>query len=239
MGCSPTAATCCTSAAPDRRIADSKGQGAARHGPAPLDESARTLEARNAFVMGTLLQEVTRSGTAASAQRPLKRPTSTARPAPPTTRWTPGSPATTPGHGGRLDRLRHAAQARRPRDRRRPGAAGVDRPHAGGAQGRARCRSRNAPPGVVQQGRAVVYDEFANGGGVRSLGLDQTVPGPQRAKSATASSTCSGAERRRAAAQPGGRKRSGRPPCADARPTARSKNSLPSRVSTQRPASQR
>lgn len=34
----------------------------------------RTIDARNAFVMSSLLQEVTRSGTAASAQATLKRP---------------------------------------------------------------------------------------------------------------------------------------------------------------------
>jgi len=39
-----------------------------------LDESARAIDARNAFMMGSLLQEVTRSGTAASAQATLKRP---------------------------------------------------------------------------------------------------------------------------------------------------------------------
>jgi penicillin-binding protein 1A len=41
--------------------------------PAAPDESLRTLEARNAFVMDNLLQEVTRSGTAARAQSTLKR----------------------------------------------------------------------------------------------------------------------------------------------------------------------
>jgi penicillin-binding protein 1A len=39
-----------------------------------LDESMRAIDARNAFVMQSLLQEVTRSGTAASAQVRLKRP---------------------------------------------------------------------------------------------------------------------------------------------------------------------
>jgi penicillin-binding protein 1A len=39
-----------------------------------LDESMRVIEARNAFLMDSLLQEVTRSGTAASAQATLKRP---------------------------------------------------------------------------------------------------------------------------------------------------------------------
>jgi len=42
--------------------------------PAPvLDESLRAIEARNAFIMSSLLQEVTRSGTAAKAQATLKR----------------------------------------------------------------------------------------------------------------------------------------------------------------------
>jgi penicillin-binding protein 1A len=38
------------------------------------EESMRTISARNAFVMNSLLQEVTRSGTAAKAQAQLKRP---------------------------------------------------------------------------------------------------------------------------------------------------------------------
>jgi penicillin-binding protein 1A len=42
--------------------------------PPALDESLRTLDARNAFVMTSLLQEVTRAGTAAKAQAALKRP---------------------------------------------------------------------------------------------------------------------------------------------------------------------
>ncbi|TXT41642.1 MAG: penicillin-binding protein 1A [Comamonadaceae bacterium] len=43
--------------------------------PTPvIDESMRVIDARNAFVMNSLLQEVTRSGTAASAQAKLKRP---------------------------------------------------------------------------------------------------------------------------------------------------------------------
>jgi penicillin-binding protein 1A len=39
-----------------------------------LDESMRSIDARNAFVMSSLLQEVTRAGTAAKAQATLKRP---------------------------------------------------------------------------------------------------------------------------------------------------------------------
>jgi len=43
--------------------------------PTPVhDEVNRAIEARNAFLMTSLLQEVTRSGTAATAQAKLKRP---------------------------------------------------------------------------------------------------------------------------------------------------------------------
>ena len=42
--------------------------------PPVLDESMRAIDARNAFLMTSLLQEVTRTGTAAKAQAILKRP---------------------------------------------------------------------------------------------------------------------------------------------------------------------
>ncbi len=56
------------------KLTDSKGKVLTEVKPAPLDESMRTLDARNAFVMTSLLQEVTRSGTAAGTQEKLKRP---------------------------------------------------------------------------------------------------------------------------------------------------------------------
>ena len=40
----------------------------------PLSEENRAIDARNAFLMTSLLQEVTRAGTAARAQATLKRP---------------------------------------------------------------------------------------------------------------------------------------------------------------------
>jgi penicillin-binding protein 1A len=56
------------------RVTDQKGNVLTQMQAPVLDESMRTIDARNAFVMGSLLQEVTRSGTAASAQATLKRP---------------------------------------------------------------------------------------------------------------------------------------------------------------------
>jgi penicillin-binding protein 1A len=55
------------------RVTDSKGRLLNESKPPVLDASMRMLDARNAFVMNSLLQEVTRSGTAARAQATLKR----------------------------------------------------------------------------------------------------------------------------------------------------------------------
>ena len=56
------------------RVTDNRGLLLAQYRPAALNESMRAIDARNAFVMGSLLQEITRSGTAARAQATLKRP---------------------------------------------------------------------------------------------------------------------------------------------------------------------
>ena len=55
------------------RITDSKGNVVSEARAPALSESARTIDARNAFVMSSLLEEVTRAGTAAKAQGALKR----------------------------------------------------------------------------------------------------------------------------------------------------------------------
>jgi penicillin-binding protein 1A len=55
------------------KVTDSKGRVVNETRPPPLDESMRAISARNAFMMNSLLQEVTRSGTAAKAQAMLKR----------------------------------------------------------------------------------------------------------------------------------------------------------------------
>jgi penicillin-binding protein 1A len=56
------------------KVTDPSGRVLTEARPQVLDESLRTLEARNAFVMSSLMQEVTRSGTAAKAQAQLQRP---------------------------------------------------------------------------------------------------------------------------------------------------------------------
>ncbi|MDB5751868.1 MAG: putative bifunctional family b-glycosyltransferase/PBP transpeptidase [Ramlibacter sp.] len=56
------------------RITDQKGKPLVESQPPLPSEAVRAIDARNAFVMNRLLQEIARSGTAARAQRELKRP---------------------------------------------------------------------------------------------------------------------------------------------------------------------
>ncbi len=56
------------------KITDQRGKVLLDTKPPVLDESMRGIDARNAFIMDSLLQEVARSGTAARAQATLKRP---------------------------------------------------------------------------------------------------------------------------------------------------------------------
>jgi len=57
-----------------QRIQDGQGKVVFEAKLTPADESQRVVPARNAFVTSTLLNEVTRSGTAAKAQAQLRRP---------------------------------------------------------------------------------------------------------------------------------------------------------------------
>jgi penicillin-binding protein 1A len=56
------------------KIVDQRGKVLLEVTPPALNESMRGIDARNAFIMDSLLQEVARSGTAAKAQAMLKRP---------------------------------------------------------------------------------------------------------------------------------------------------------------------
>ncbi|MGN8004852.1 penicillin-binding protein 1A [Acidovorax delafieldii] len=56
------------------KVTDHKGRVISEITPPALNEQPRAIDARNAFVMSSLLQEVTRTGTAARAQATLKRP---------------------------------------------------------------------------------------------------------------------------------------------------------------------
>ncbi|MEO5672554.1 MAG: penicillin-binding transpeptidase domain-containing protein, partial [Ramlibacter sp.] len=55
------------------KITDQRGKSVIESQPPLPNESVRAVDARNAFIMSRLLQEITRSGTAARAQATLKR----------------------------------------------------------------------------------------------------------------------------------------------------------------------
>lgn len=55
------------------RVTDHKGRVISENPPPDISDLPRAIDARNAFIMNNLLQEVTRSGTAARAQATLKR----------------------------------------------------------------------------------------------------------------------------------------------------------------------
>ncbi len=158
------------------RVTDQQGRVLIEAPKPRLDESMRAIDARNAFVMSDLLQEVTRSGTAAKAQGTLKRPDLYGKTG--TTNdsmdawfagWQPGVVAVVwIGYDN----------PRKLGDRETGG--GLSLPvwieymtHA--LKGVPVAEPR-PPEGVVNVGGDWTYDEYANGRGVTSLGVDAAPP---------------------------------------------------------------
>ena len=158
------------------RVTDARGKVLVDRPARGPDESQRVIDARNAFVMTSLLQEVTRSGTAAKAQAALKRPDIY------------GKTGTT---NDSMDAWFAGYQ---------PGVVAVvwighdqprklgDRETGGGLalpvwidlmsvtlRGVAIAEPA-APEGVVNIGGEWFYEEYTHGAGVSALGLDDKVP---------------------------------------------------------------
>ena len=160
------------------KVTEQSGKVLMENKPQHLDDSVRVIDERNAFVMSSLLQEVTRAGTAARAQAMLKRSdlfgkTGTTndsmdawfagyQPTMAAVTWigydTPrklGSNSLSTGGGLSLpvwiSFMEHALK-------------GVP------------VTQYTAPEGVVNSGGEWYFNEFAFGGGVTSLGLDEPVP---------------------------------------------------------------
>ncbi len=158
------------------RVTDSKGRVLLQAQAPELNENLRTLPARNAFVMDTLLQEITRSGTAARAQGTMRRPdlygkTGTTndsmdvwfagfQPTIAAVVWigydTPRKLGDRETGGGLslpvwIEFMQHALK-------------GVP------------VQEVQPPPGVVQSAGYWTFEEFAGGQGVNSLGLEESVP---------------------------------------------------------------
>ena len=161
-----------------QRVTDSKGKILLRAQPPVLDESLRTLPARNAFVMSSLLQEVARSGTAARAQATLKRPDLYGKTG--TTNdsmdvWFAGfQPTMAAVVWIGYDNPRKLGD--------RETGGGLSLPvwiefmqHA--LKG-VPVQELTPPAGVVRQGNYWMFEEYAAGSGVASLGLEDVVPRP-------------------------------------------------------------
>ncbi len=156
------------------KVTEQKGKTLMESKPQPLDESVRAIDARNAFVMNSLLQEVTRSGTAARAQGTLKRPdlfgkTGTTNDS--MDAWfagfQPGLAAVTWIGYDTPRKMGNSAQET---------GGGLSLPvwiafmeHA--LKG-VPVAQYAAPEGVVNAGGEWFYDEYARGAGVSSLGLE-------------------------------------------------------------------
>ena len=154
------------------RVTDTRGHLLAQYRPTPLDESMRTIDARNAFVMSSLLQEVTRSGTAARAQATLKRPdlygkTGTTNDS--MDAWFAGYTA----HNVAVVWVGHD-QPRKLGDRETGGglALPIWIDFMGVALRNAPIEEPVPPEGVVNIGGEWFYEEYTSGTGVRELGPD-------------------------------------------------------------------
>ena len=158
------------------RITDSKGQLLAETVPPALNESLRTIDARNAFVMTSLLQEVTRSGTAARAQALLKRPDVFGK----TGTTNDSMDAWFAGWQRNLVAVVWMGydNPRKLGDKETGG--GLSLPvwidFMGYALKGVPVEERSAPDGVVNLGGEWYYEEYAHGAGVTSLGLEDQLP---------------------------------------------------------------
>jgi len=161
-----------------RRVTDNKGKVLLEAKPPPLDESMRVLPARNAFVMDTLLQEVTRSGTAARAQAVLKRSDIYGK----TGTTNDSMDAWFAGFHPTLAAVVWIGydNPRKLGDRETGG--GLSLPvwlalmqHA--LRG-VPVQEPVPPEGLIEEGGNWVYQEYARGGGVASVGLEELLPRP-------------------------------------------------------------
>jgi penicillin-binding protein 1A len=161
-----------------QKITDSKGRVLIETRPVVLDESLRTLDARNAFVMNNLLQEVTRSGTAAKAQAQLKRNDIYGK----TGTTNDSMDAWFAGYHQEVVAVVWMGydNPRKLGDRETGG--GLSLPvwidYMGVALKGVPVAPNKPPEGVVQVGGEWYYQEYAQGQGVSSLGLQDELPIP-------------------------------------------------------------
>jgi penicillin-binding protein 1A len=160
------------------RLTDAKGKVLLETKPPALDSSMRTLAERNAFVMTSMMQEVTRSGTAAKAQAQLKRSDIFGK----TGTTNDSLDAWFAGYHPSLVAVVWIGYDNPKKLGDRETGGGLALPvwiefMAHALKG-VPAKERVPPPGVTQVAGQWIYDEFAFGGGVASVGLEEQVPQP-------------------------------------------------------------
>ncbi|MPM34450.1 Penicillin-binding protein 1A [bioreactor metagenome] len=158
------------------RITDHRGHVLSEVPPPSLENTERAIDARNAFIMDSLLQEVARSGTAAKAQATLKRPdiygkTGTTNDA--VDAWFAGfQPTVVAITWIGYDTPRNLGS--------RETGGGLSLPIWISYMERALkgvpISEPTVPPGVVNVGGEWMFEEYARGGGVSNLGMEAGNP---------------------------------------------------------------
>jgi penicillin-binding protein 1A len=158
------------------RISDAKGNAIVTRAAPQLSTSTLTIDPRNAFVMTNLMQEITKTGTAAKAQTALKRPdiygkTGTTNDSMDT--WFVGyHPTVVAAVWMGYDNPRKLG------DKETGGSLSLPvwisyMQHA--LKG-VPVNTPTSPAGLIQSGADWLYEEYANGTGIRGLGLGDPVP---------------------------------------------------------------
>jgi penicillin-binding protein 1A len=153
------------------KVSEQRGKVLVESSPPVLEETVRAIEPRNAFIMSSLLQEVTRSGTAARAQATLKRPDLYGK----TGTTNDSMDAWFAGYHPTLAAVTWIGYdtPRKLGDRETGG--GLSLPvwisFMESALKNVLIAEIPAPEGVVYQGGEWYYDEFARGAGISSLGM--------------------------------------------------------------------
>ncbi len=160
------------------RISDSKGRLLMQAPEQPVDESMRTIDARNAFVMTQLLGEVARSGTAAKVYQTFKRSDLYGK----TGTTNDSMDAWFAGYQPNLVAVVWIGYdtPRKLGDRETGGglALPVWIEFMQHALKKLPELTLPVPDGLVQQGGDWTFQEYAGGGGVGSLGLEDKLPQP-------------------------------------------------------------
>ncbi len=160
------------------KLTDNKGRVLFEAQPRLLGEDMRAVEPRNAFLMSSLLQEVTRSGTAAKAQAQLKRPDIYGK----TGTTNDSMDAWFAGYQQSLVAVVWIGydQPRKLGDRETGG--GLSLPvwieFMGFALKNVPVAEIQPPEGVVQINGEWYYDEYTGNAGVRALSTEANVPPP-------------------------------------------------------------